>query len=138
MEQRILALSQENHLLKSRLESRTAAESLLQAARPDFAALPPQSNTVLHHHRCLHFFFFSGELIFSFSRCSHTSFRRLRLLCRRSPYRRCRRSMARSPQFHCPPYRCFPRRLSSPSCNSVNSRPQFNSRSVAIRRWVEP
>ncbi|RCN49396.1 hypothetical protein ANCCAN_04481 [Ancylostoma caninum] len=47
MEQRILALSQENHLLKSRLESRTAAESLLQTARPDFASLPSQSNTVL-------------------------------------------------------------------------------------------
>ncbi|VDK45098.1 unnamed protein product [Cylicostephanus goldi] len=47
MEQRILALSQENHLLKSRLESRTAAESLLQTTRPDFAALPSQSNTVL-------------------------------------------------------------------------------------------
>ncbi|KAK6037022.1 hypothetical protein COOONC_25473, partial [Cooperia oncophora] len=45
MEQRILALSQENHLLKSRLESRTAAESLLQTARSDFPALPPQSST---------------------------------------------------------------------------------------------
>ncbi|VDL68089.1 unnamed protein product [Nippostrongylus brasiliensis] len=53
MEQRILALSQENHLLKSRLESRTAAESLLQTARPDFASLPPQSNTV-----CLDLLFF--------------------------------------------------------------------------------
>ncbi|WKX93664.1 hypothetical protein Q1695_011152 [Nippostrongylus brasiliensis] len=51
MEQRILALSQENHLLKSRLESRTAAESLLQTARPDFASLPPQSNTPLFTHQ---------------------------------------------------------------------------------------
>ncbi|KAK6734042.1 hypothetical protein RB195_017674 [Necator americanus] len=51
MEQRILALSQENHLLKSRLESRTAAESLLQTARPDFASLPSQSNTTLFTHQ---------------------------------------------------------------------------------------
>ncbi|KAK5978111.1 Basic region leucine zipper [Trichostrongylus colubriformis] len=51
MEQRILALSQENHLLKSRLESRTAAESLLQTARPEFPALPPQSSTPLFTHQ---------------------------------------------------------------------------------------
>ncbi|KAK6009225.1 basic region leucine zipper [Ostertagia ostertagi] len=51
MEQRILALSQENHLLKSRLESRTAAESLLQTARSDFPALPPQSSTSLFTHQ---------------------------------------------------------------------------------------
>ncbi|XGW10455.1 hypothetical protein V3C99_012165 [Haemonchus contortus] len=51
MEQRILALSQENHLLKSRLESRTAAESLLQTARPDFPAFPPQSSTPLFTHQ---------------------------------------------------------------------------------------
>ncbi|KJH42202.1 basic region leucine zipper [Dictyocaulus viviparus] len=50
MEQRILALSQENHLLKSRLESRTAAESFLQTSRPDLASLPPQSNTPLFTH----------------------------------------------------------------------------------------
>uniref|UniRef100_A0A1I7WXC3 BZIP domain-containing protein n=1 Tax=Heterorhabditis bacteriophora TaxID=37862 RepID=A0A1I7WXC3_HETBA len=48
MEQRILALSQENQLLKSRLESRTAAESLLgQRSVPDYPAMPSQSNTVL-------------------------------------------------------------------------------------------
>ncbi|KAJ1345537.1 hypothetical protein KIN20_000094 [Parelaphostrongylus tenuis] len=50
MEQRIMALSQENHLLKSRLESRTAAESLLQTTRPDLASFPPQSSTPLFTH----------------------------------------------------------------------------------------
>lgn len=50
MEQRILALSQENHLLKSRLESRTAAESLLQTTRPDLASFPPQASTPLFTH----------------------------------------------------------------------------------------
>ncbi|CAI4229660.1 unnamed protein product [Auanema sp. JU1783] len=47
MEQRILALSRENEILKTQLESRTATDSLLATRNiAEFAALPAQSNTV--------------------------------------------------------------------------------------------
>lgn len=46
MEQKILALSRENELLKNHLENRSVTDTLLTArSRTDFAALPSQSNT---------------------------------------------------------------------------------------------